>query len=311
MIMRDNDKRVMSQKVPKSHLMKWMSDNKFLIKDSQVQYHDIRKAKDRFEWNKFKRSTITFEQICQIRNRNSIFSSHKCDNKDKRIVVPGTKPMTAIRSSLARAVLTKYIDSNRNSKFLTKKFKELSAEINEIEIKQIKENTQKRKLTNKNISNIDLGFIKDPTHEFQENTSLFANPNFSSFRDHSHGYRATNSSMFKKDGPMRLDMTQKMKKRNTSLHSNMHDFEDRLLTNRILKGKKMRSLAMSQNKAISPSIEENTLDNFRQTFSKANRISFGPKRKVFNSSEFASNSNGIDKLNSSTKAGSTYFKRSV
>jgi hypothetical protein len=211
MIMRDNDKRVTSQKVPKSHLMKWMNDNKFLIKDSQVQYHDIRKAKDRFEWNKFKRSTVTFEQICQIRNRNSIFAGHKCDNKDKRMVVPGNKPMVTIRSSLARAVLTKYIDNNRNNKFLSKKYKELSAEINENDLKAIKENIHKRKERNKNISNIDLGFIKDPTHEFKENTSLFANPNFSSFRDHSLGYKAANNSMFKEDGPMRLDMTQKLK----------------------------------------------------------------------------------------------------
>jgi hypothetical protein len=69
----------------------------------------------------------------------------------------------------------------------------------------------------------------------------------------------------------------------------MYDFEDRLLTNRILKGKKLRSLAMSQNKVIRPSIEENGLGNFHQTFSKATSFSFGLKRKVFNSSEFASN----------------------
>jgi hypothetical protein len=87
----------------------------------------------------------------------------------------------------------------------------------------------------------------------------------------------------------------------------MYDFEDRLLTNRILKGTKLTSLAMSQNKVIRPSIEENTLDNFHQTFTKATSFSIGSKRKVFNNSEFASNSNGIDRLNSSTKAGSYQF----
>lgn len=302
MIMRETDKRVLNQKIPKSHLVKWMNDNKFLFKDSQVQYHDLRKTKDRFEWNKFKRSTITFEQIWQIRNRNSLFARYKCDNKDKRIVVPYSKPIFGIKSSVVSAILTKYINENRNSKFLSKKFKELSAEITEKEIKLL--NLQ-RKLKSRECSSIDLGFVKDPTHHFKENTTLFANPNFSTLNRFSPFNKPIHHSVIKMDGPMKFDSIKNRKKRSTITHWNMNDFEDMLLTKRIMKGKRLRSLAVSEVKSISP-VGESIINTFRKSFNNTARNSFGLKRRLLNASELRSNSYNNGKLNISTRAGSTH-----
>ena len=105
MIMRDLDQRVINKKVKRSVLSNWMKDNNYLIKDTQINYHDLRKAKDLFEWNKYKRNTITFEQICQIRNRNALFANLKCDNTDNRMFVPPVVPLYGIKSQVVSAIV--------------------------------------------------------------------------------------------------------------------------------------------------------------------------------------------------------------
>jgi hypothetical protein len=244
---------------------------------------------------------MTFEQIWQIRNRNSLYARYKCDNKDKRIVVPYTKPIFGIKSSVVSAILTKYINENRNSKFLSKKFKELSAEITEKEIKLL---NQQKKLKSSECSSIDLGFIKDPTHHFKENKTLFANPNFSTINKYSPFNKPVNHSVFEMDGPMKFDLKNRRKKRSTIAHSNMDDFEDILLTKRILKGERLRSLAVSEVKAISP-VGESIINTYRKSFNNTERNSFGLKRRLLNASELRSYSINNGKLNISTRAGST------
>lgn len=105
MIMRDTDPKAVHRKVKRSELTKWMKKNKFLLKNSQINYGDLRKTKDRLEWNKFKKTTITFEQICQIRNRNSILNKLKCDNGDRRMYVPPFEPMYGLKSSMVSAIV--------------------------------------------------------------------------------------------------------------------------------------------------------------------------------------------------------------
>ena len=77
MIVRDTDPKVVNKRVKRSELSKWLKKNKFIFKDSQIQYNDLRKTKDMFEWNKYKRSTISFERILQIRNRYKLIAKQK------------------------------------------------------------------------------------------------------------------------------------------------------------------------------------------------------------------------------------------
>lgn len=72
--MRDNDPKVVHRKVKRSELTKYMKDRCYLLKDSQIKYGDLRKTKDRFAWNEFKRKTISYEQIWQIQNRYMILN---------------------------------------------------------------------------------------------------------------------------------------------------------------------------------------------------------------------------------------------
>ena len=180
MIMRERNKTQINRRVPRSELINWMRDANYILKDSQVPYHDLRKTKDRFEWNDFKRNTITFEQICQIKNKNSILSKYKCNNKDKRVSVPKYDFRFGIQSSMVTAVVKKYISNNRNSEVLSEKYKKLTQEITDKEFRQYRDKIQKMKKKQHSVINYDL--IDDQDHDFVENTSYFANPNFSTLK---------------------------------------------------------------------------------------------------------------------------------
>ena len=228
--MRDNSKAVRNRKVKRSELVAWLRDHEFLLKDSQIPYRDLRVTKDKFEWNDFKRKTISFEQICQIRNKNAILARYKCDNKDKRLSVPNAKPMYGIKSSIVTAVVKKYISMNRNSAYLNQKLKHMTAEFTE---KEFKEKRQNKKLKSREASPIVLNLGEDPNYQYVENTSLFANPNFTTLKGSPLNLKNSSRSVYKVDGPMTyLSRRSKNKRKYTDQHSSL-DIEDLILNKKI------------------------------------------------------------------------------
>ena len=110
---------------------------------------------------------------------------------------------------------------------------------------------------------------------------------------------------------MKIDLSKRKKNGSFMTHLNMNDFEDMLLTRRILKGERLRSLAESELKDISPQNKEKYVKTYRKSLNNTARNSFGLKRKLLNISELKSNSIGNDRLNISTKADSIQVRSPI
>lgn len=178
----------------------------------------------------------------------------------------------------------RYIRSNENSAFLAKKFEELVGEFNDKNMRELK---SRRKQRHKDVSTLNLDFKQDPKHRYTVNKSYFANPMFSTLKKQTYRGSQSTKRRYTIESPIRVGkLERKMMRRRTQLHGAV-DFDDMLLTKRIMKGERLRSLANTEQIEFDQT-QETEQETRRRKFNQSTGI---PKLRL------RSHFGGVTKLN--------------
>ena len=173
---------------------------------------------------------------------------------------------------------------NENAKFLSKKFDELLAEFNDKNMRELK---SRRKQRHKEVSTLNLDFKQDPGHRYRVNKSYFANPMFSTLKKQTQRGSYSTKRRYTIESPIRIGKSERRTiRRRTQLHG-AADYDDMLLTKRIMQGERLRSVIHTEQVQFDQS-QETEQEIRRRKFNQSTRV---PKLRM------KTHFGGVTKLN--------------